>query len=363
MAVQVYVVPVKRAGQKKATYKLRWKIPAPDTKRGFRWREESARTSDKVEANSLRRDKFRELNGIADEKAPPPVKLSELGETDQAWLENRGRSEGTTYLSGLALTNLRKIVGDVPITKIGPQEIEAFIASRRAKLQPKSVNRELGCLRATFNRAVKVHKLLKENPFAGVEMMQVLQKAIHPLTREQEKALLKACKGDLELDCFVRFALDTGCRAGEISHVLWKNVDLKECTALVECTETWQTKTRRNRFVAFTPKTAAVLAKWKLWRKDKPLVFGEEGERSRAHYYTIRAKFTGAAKRAKLSGVTLHDLRRTVGTLLAERGVSEKVAAEFLGHRDVRTTAQFYQTVRHETIKKTARNLRTGTGD
>ena len=45
----------------------------------------------------------------------------------------------------------------------------------------------------------------------------------------------------------------------------------------------------------------------------------------------------------------------------AERGISEKVAAEYLGHADTRTTTRFYQAVGRDVIVKTARTLRTGT--
>ena len=70
-----------------------------------------------------------------------------------------------------------------------------------------------------------------------------------------------------------------------------------------------------------------------------------------------------AVKRAGIGrNVTLHDLRRTVGSLLAERGINQRVAIEFLGHSNITTTARLYQVVRPETIKKTIMQLRpTGT--
>jgi integrase len=51
-----------------------------------------------------------------------------------------------------------------------------------------------------------------------------------------------------------------------------------------------------------------------------------------------------------------------VGSLLAARGVNQKVASEFLGHTDIATTAKYYQAVRPETLRQVVATLRpTGT--
>lgn len=55
-------------------------------------------------------------------------------------------------------------------------------------------------------------------------------------------------------------------------------------------------------------------------------------------------------------------VNRTVGTRLAEAGVNEAVAAAYLGHTDITTTAKFYQRIRAEVLRDTVEKLRrTGT--
>jgi len=94
----------------------------------------------------------------------------------------------------------------------------------------RGANRELGNLRATFNRVVSFFNLLTVNPFKNLSKLDVSERPIRPLSRDEEKRLLDACSGNLELDAYVRLALDTGCRAGEISNLLWENLDLNEGT-------------------------------------------------------------------------------------------------------------------------------------
>jgi len=92
----------------------------------------------------------------------------------------------------------------------------------------------------------------------------------------------------------------------------------------------------------------------------KAYVFREADDKPRVQYYRIAGKFKEAVQRAGLGrNVTLQDCRRTVGSLLAEQGVNQRVAAEFLGHTDIATTAKYYQAVRPETLKGVAVKLRT----
>ena len=51
-----------------------------------------------------------------------------------------------------------------------------------------------------------------------------------------------------------------------------------------------------------------------------------------------------------------------MASLLAARGINQKVAAEFLGHSDITTTAKYYQAVQEDTLRGVVVSLRpTGT--
>jgi integrase len=373
MSIQVYIIRKKvgKGKRRKTLYRLRWQEPyvGPDGALLLRWRQEATHTTDKLTAKAFRDRKLKELNGLAvDGELVPAVKISQLEAIDKLWLENRNRAEKTIYLSCFALKRFREIIGDIALHEIGPAHIERFISARtnptdegKKGIGALSIHRELRGLRAAFARAKKEHKLIKQDPFAEIEMPAIPEPKVRPFTPEEERRLLDACAGDLEVDCYVRLALDTGCRANEISHLTWDNVDLNECTARVVCTATWRTKTRRDRMIAFTPETAARLRQWREWRKGKPMIFDEEGAGQRDHYNRIRDKYERVASSIGLDK-TFQNMRQTVGCLLARQKVNEKAAAAYLGHTNVATTAKYYQTVGDETIKAMGRSLRkTGT--
>lgn len=377
MALRVWIIRRKIPGKRKHKYRLRWEEPIRDDtghlvledegQPKLRQRQQTLQSTDKLTVDAEWEKKYREINGLlreaeeGDDEEAPVVVLSDLIEMDEQWLRNRNRSESTIYLTKLTFTRFIKLNGNLPVSAVGPKEIERFITARRQKVKARPVNRELTELRATFGRAVDAFQLIEKNPFAKVKKLTVAEREIRVITHGEEGELLKACGDDLELELFLRLAFDTGARCGEIAHLLWSNLDLEQRVGEIRCTAVWKSKTRRNRPTAWTSETNAKLRQWRLLRLGKPYVFMEEDGPARQFYYYLNKKFRQALMEAKIPKCTLHDIRRTVGTRLAEAGVNEAVAAAYLGHTDISTTVKFYQRIRKEVLKDTVDRLR-GTG-
>ena len=369
----------KRRVGRKTHYLMRWQVremdPAgqpvryPNGRAKMRAYQERCNTTDGRTAEAMRAKRQRLLNGL--DVPPEParhVSLDELAKLEEGWLRNRGRAEGTIYLAKLVLSQLRDILQrcgrPAMADTITPQDVELFISERRKDVSARSVNHGLGALRATFNRAVK-HDVLRCNPFAKLDRLEEMHKPIQPLTQAEEQSLLAACARDLELNAFVRLALDSGARAGELCNLRVGDLDLDKGLARIECGADWQSKTRRNRPIAFTAATGDVLRLWLMARLGRTYVFRDEVEKQRTTYRRLFDEFKAAVKRAGIGRkVTPHDLRRTVGSLLAERGVNQRVAMEYLGHTNIGTTARYYQAVRPDTLRAVVARLRpTGTGE
>jgi integrase len=377
--LKVWIFRRKIPGKKrKCRYRLRWEEPIRDEngdvllddagRPKLRHRQQTIQSTDKLTVEAEREKKYREINGLlldddeAEEEETPPVLLSDLTKMDEQWLTNRERSEGTVYLTLLAFRHFIEIGGDIPISEIGPEHIERFISLRKADVKTRTVNRQLRELRASFGRAVDTYRLLDRNPFTKIRLLTTSDKEVRVLSMEEERELLKACRGDPELDLFVRLALDTGARCNTIAYLMWAKLDLEERVGEVVCTERWKTKTRKSRPIAWSEETNERLKLWRLRRLGKTYVFAEENTRPRKFYESMKRRFDRAVEKAGIERCTPHDLRRTVGTRLAEAGVNEAVAAAYLGHADISTTVKFYQRIRKEVLKETVDRLRaTGT--
>ena len=122
----------------------------------------------------------------------------------------------------------------------------------------------------------------------------------------------------------IRFAAVTGLRIGEVLAVKWEHVHFEDARLLLP-----ETKTGR-RWHDLPAAGLAILA-------DLPRLgdwtFSNTGGRVPATYKRVRQTFARVAEEAGLKDVRLHDLRRTVMTMAARRGVGSYVLRDMLGHR------------------------------
>jgi integrase len=158
---------------------------------------------------------------------------------------------------------LNRAFGSLILHEITPLRIEQFKRERltgkwrahgqkrAAKpLRPGTVNRELDTLRGIFSTAVEWGQLL-EHPMRAVKRLKVDNRRTRILSEAEQAALLKACPKKLAR--FVRLALITGARAGEILSLRWDDISDSELVFL-------ETKNGRSRRIPISPAMKAVLA-------------------------------------------------------------------------------------------------------
>jgi|GEM_PF-4142300 len=70
----------------------------------------------------------------------------------------------------------------------------------------------------------------------------------------------------------------------------------------------------------------------------------------------VKTAFNNACVKARITGLTFHDLRRTGATRLGEAGVDAFYIARILGHSDVKTS-QIYPVVTNEGLRRAMESL------
>ena len=144
----------------------------------------------------------------------------------------------------------------------------------------------------------------------------------------------------------VTFAAYTGCRVGEIKALKWRDVNLQADSVHVRQSMTQDgviksTKTAKTRTVYLHPKVVEVLQP--LWSKQRSLdnfVFvGLDGQHFKKNRLT--KVVSRNAKAAGLKHITMHSLRHTCGSAIAnQHGILR--ASQALGHSQITTTMQYY---------------------
>jgi integrase len=151
-------------------------------------------------------------------------------------------------------------------------------------------------------------------------------KAVHPLSDDQLRALLAACKGpglrDKRDEAIIRLMVETGARAGEILALQLADVDLAAGTAVIH-----RGKGGKGRRVPFGPRTGAAIDRYIRARRRHQLAATPAlwlGTASRGFaYHGLRDTLAYRAQRAGISGFYLHRLRHTAAHRWLAAGGSE----------------------------------------
>ena len=250
---------------------------------------------------------------------------------------------------------------DWPITDITADTLERFKEARMATGKGPgtvAINRNLTLLRACFNWAIHPAGYLTTTPFkigpvTAVHLFPELARERRLEPGEAER-LLAACGPDLH--ALVTAALETVCRIGELLSLQWRQVRWTQNEIHLPA---GKTKARKPRYMPISQRLHAVLEMRRLdpdGHEHGPdaYVFGNAlGER--VSYWTVNDAWQVACRRAQITGLKFHDLRREAASRLLEGDVPEQIVQQVLGHADLSTTSKYLATTRkglHQALQR-----------
>jgi excisionase family DNA binding protein len=249
-----------------------------------------------------------------DELADRYLKHAEMSDK-KSWRTDRYR-----------LKALRLHFGKAKLKEIAAEAIIEYRAQRmKAGLRKSSTNREMALLKTMFNWAIQ-EGLLDVNPVRKIKFYSELDNVRDRLlSEEEEERLLATIAPHARL--FIVVALHTGLRFGEIKGLKWKDVSFEKAQLKIE-----NTKSKKARFVPINSMLLELLKNLKTEDGDSPDVFRVKD---------VHKAFENACSRAGIEGLTFHDLRRTFGTRLIEKGVDIVTISKLYGHSSVLVTQRY----------------------
>lgn len=152
------------------------------------------------------------------------------------------------------------------------------------------------------------------------------------------------------LDAFIRVALATGARRGELVGLKWADVDLDEGVVTFSRAMTapggarMTMKGLKRGTVRVVPVGAATIEALEEWRgKGSPVwVFGDPDQDLPWHVDRVSRWWRSVADEAGLAGVRLHDVRHATVTSLVASGADPRVVADHVGHDSPVMTLDLY---------------------
>jgi integrase len=223
--------------------------------------------------------------------------------------------EGMRY----AFLHLQRICGDLPLDDIGFAAIERFKRIRLAEgRRPNTVNNNLRCLSAALTYA-KDLGYIETKP--KIKLVKVNRENPRVLSQAEIEGLLRQVAGS-SMERFVRVALQTGMRPGEIIHLPWSEVDFELGLVHVRYGGDGATKGRRDRVIPMHRNLRAFLAG--LGPRDGFLVpLSKNQVEDWFHRHTT---------------YTAHRLRHTFASRYIQNGGSVAKLQKILGHASIQTT-------------------------
>jgi integrase len=190
-------------------------------------------------------------------------------------------------------------------------------------------NRVVELLSAIYNNA-KEHGYPGENPASGVKPFKETKRDRF-IQSDELPRFFKALAEDTSEDFkhFVLLSLLTGARRNNVLAMRWQELDLESATWRIP-----DTKNDEPQLVALVPEAVEIL------RKRNPQDTGQVFPApSKTGYLTPpKQRWRALLKRAQVSNLRVHDLRRSLGSWQAISGASLAIIGKSLGHKSADAT-------------------------
>ncbi len=300
------------------------------------------------------RKRAEKLNGqIADGLDPSIERVEEKRESTlgvlyekylKEHLETRGK--GTKNAKSYFKNHLSKW-RNRGLSAIKSTEVQLLHSKIAAKTSGPNANRACEFLRAMYGRAKYWGLFEGDNPAENLDWFPETQRKRF-LQGDELPRFFKALadeKNETIRDYFL-ISLLTGQRRSNVQAMRWGQVNFQMATWIIPAAETKASRAGRvqeDHNVPLTPEAMAILSQRRESSKGE-WVFPSSRSRT-GHIVEPKSAWTRILKRAEIpigmrgNGVTIHDLRRTLGSWQAAQGDSLSIIGAGLGHRNASTTA------------------------
>jgi integrase len=210
-----------------------------------------------------------------------------------------------------------------------------------------AANRTLALVSKMFNFAIAAKEWRGDNPCKGVEKFDEEERTRF-LTGDELPRFLKALAEEPSQDFreFISLALLTGARRGNVVAMRWDEIDFSGAVWTIPASKA---KGRKEIVIPLAGPAMKILEPRRK-RISSEWVF-PSSEAECGHVTEFRKPWSELLKRAKITGLRLHDVRRTLGTWMSKGGTVVAVIKAAMGHKDI-TTTQIYTQAENPEVRR-----------
>ncbi len=228
---------------------------------------------------------------------------------------------------------LEKPLGKKKISAITRDDIATLHLNITSAGHPTVANRVLALLSVVFNRAIE-WGITEKNPCAKIRRNKEVSRERFLQAEELPRfiAALEAEPNHTVRD-YIWLSLFSGARQANVLSMQWSDIDFAEGV--------WHIKMTKNGTPQNVPLPVPALALLKKRKKslDDTSNFVFPGKGVTGHLVEPKKAWAAILLRANITGLRIHDLRRTMGSWQAKTGASLSVIGKSLNHKSIQTTA------------------------
>ena len=254
-------------------------------------------------------------------------------------------------------------IGDIKLNKLTSREIQKMYKDlqENGRLRKSQKSKQPGLSNSTvrgihmmlhnaLDRAVK-ERLILRNPTEDCIIPKIQKQEMKILHPEDMKAYLEAAEKRGVLPMFY-LELVTGLRKGELTALLWSDLDMEHCTISISKqavgdrhrdVEVSRPKTENSvRKISIPQSAVDLLIAEHRKHPDNPWMFPSPRTGEMYHPDSIAKLHEKILGDIGLEHIRFHDLRHTFATMALQNGVDVKTVSLMLGHYDAGFTLRTY---------------------
>jgi integrase len=237
--------------------------------------------------------------------------------------------------------------GEVPCNGITRAMVKQFIL-HRAKVSHHVANKEIRCLRATFNYGIEL-EIIANNPVKGINFLPIGKRIKRIPTPEELDKIIAVADSDTQDYLYV--IRDTMARISEVNRLIWDDIDLKNRTIALY--------TRKKKGGNFTPRMVPMtdrlhdilLRRYAEKEPDRPWVFWHRywsrkaGKMVEGAYLYRKKLMSALCEKAGVPFFSFHTMRHSGASVMANSNVPIGAIQRILGHENSTTTEIYLHSI------------------
>jgi integrase len=249
------------------------------------------------------------------------------------YIDNYARHNKKTWKADVAVMNrYAQKLYDYRLSTVSKDEVYKLFNKVTTNNGKVAANRMLACFSVVFNKAIE-YGWQGTNPVTGVKKNKEHSRDRY-ITLEEIPKFFEALnlERNTQIRDFVLIALYTGARKSNVRAMRWEDISFESKTWYIE-----DTKNGTSQLLPLSEEALEIL-KDRSEGNDSRWVFPSKRSAS-GHLEEPKGVWARIRKNAGIKDVRLHDLRRTLGSWMANFGATQYVIGKSLNHKSPQSTA------------------------